>query len=108
MEIHKISEMLRGWYVGNFKPAAYSTETFEVGYLKHKKGEKWDAHYHKAADEINLLVKGRMTIQDVEIGEGDIFILKRYEVANPIYLEDCEIVVIKTVSAPNDKYLVDA
>ena len=57
-------------------------------------------------DEINYLVKGRMTIQNTELNEGDIFIFNPYEIADPIFLEDCTVVIIKTPSVPGDKYVI--
>jgi len=33
---------------------------------------------------------------------GDIFIIEPYEISDPEFLEDCEVVVVKTPSA-NDK-----
>ena len=30
MEIHKIKDMIGGWFVGDFEPTAYKTKDFEV------------------------------------------------------------------------------
>ena len=103
MKIFKLSEMIGGWYVGNFEPTSYAAN-FEVGYKIHKKGEKWDVHYHKDSDEITLLVKGRMKMQDTIIESGEIFVIPKYEIADPVFLEDCFTVVVKTKSNTNDKY----
>ena len=35
---------------------------------------------------------------------GDIFILEPFEIADPEFLEDCDLVIIKTPSLPGDKY----
>jgi len=94
-----------GWFIGNFQPAVLNTDEFEVCYKKHHKGEKWDAHYHAKALEINCLISGRMMIQGVELGAGTIFVIKPFEVADPVFLEDCEVLVVKTPSVPNDKYI---
>lgn len=99
--------MKGGWFVGNFEPSSFQTEQFEVCYKFHEKGEKWETHYHKIATEINYLVKGRMTIQGKELKTGDIFILKPYEIANPIFLEDCTVVIIKTPSSTQDKFVIE-
>ena len=64
-----MKEMKGGWFIGNFEPTAYKTEQFEVCYKHHTKGEKWDAHYHKAGTEINYLVSGKMTIQNKELND---------------------------------------
>ena len=104
MKKTNIKEMFRGWFVGNFEPSAFKTEQFEVGILTHKKDEKWAKHYHKIATEINCLISGKMTINGIEINEGDIFILEPSEPAEPIFLQDCKLVVIKTPSVIGDKY----
>ena len=104
MEIFRIEEMVGGWYAGDFSPAAYKTKDFEICYKKHVKGEEWPKHYHKEADEINYLTSGKMIIQGREINQGDIFILRKNEIADPVFLEDCEVFIVKTPSVPGDKF----
>lgn len=106
MQIYKIDEMKDGWFVGNFKPTSFTSELFEVCYKKHLKGEFWDTHYHEKVHEINLLIKGKMLINDVEINEGDIFVIEPFYVSAPTFLEDCELVIIKTPSIIGDKKIV--
>lgn len=106
MKKQKLTEFKRGWIIGNFNPSILKTEDFEVSIMQHKKGEYWPAHYHKIATEYNVLVKGRMTICNEELEEGDIFILDPHEVANPVFHEDCTIVCVKVPSIPSDKYLL--
>ena len=48
-----------------------------------------------------------MKIQDQIILCGDIFILFPYEIADPEFLEDCELIIIKTPSAGKDKYVIN-
>lgn len=103
MKTFKIKDMTRGWFVGQFSPTAHNAP-FEVGYLKHHKGQFWSPHYHKESTEINLLVKGKMKVNGQEINEGDIFVIDPFEIAEPEFLEDCELVVVKTSSNPEDKY----
>ena len=45
-----------------------------------------------------------MQIQDQILVEGDIFIFSPYEIADPVFLEDCEVLIVKTPSVPGDKY----
>ena len=106
MKIIEISKMHRGWMIGDFLPSVLKTDVFEVGYLTHKKGEKWAKHYHKVATEYNLLIRGSMKVCDQKIDPGQIFIIEPNEVADPIFYEDCEILCIKTPSLPKDKYEV--
>lgn len=100
------SVMFRGWYVGDFEPAAYQTAAFEVGVLEHKKGEVWDAHYHTQSDEINYLLEGEMKLNGVLLTAPIIFVIERNEIADPEFLTDCKLIVIKTPSAPGDKIIV--
>jgi len=92
--------------VGDFAPTAFLTKDFEVCFRTHPKNEKWDHHYHTKTTEINLLTRGKMILQGKEIIEGDIFILYPYEIADPVFLEDCDIVCIKTPSCPDDKIII--
>ena len=102
----KLSKMYRGWFIGDFEPSAYKTKNFEVGYLLHKKGEIWDVHYHKHMVEVNLLIKGKMILNDTELNENDIFVIDKKEIACPIFLEDCYILVVKIPSVPGDKIIL--
>lgn len=106
MDIVKMKDMTGGWFIGDFEPTAYKTSEFEVCLKHHKSGEKWDKHYHKLGTEINYLVEGKMIIQDTELNAGDIFTIHPYEIADPIFLEDCKVLIIKTPSLPGDKYII--
>lgn len=105
MKILKLKDMSNGWFIGGFEPTAYYTKDFEVNYRIHKAGEKWDAHYHTTVTEINLMIKGKMAIQNKILEGGDIFILEPWEIADPIFLEDCEVICVKTPSS-NDKQVI--
>jgi quercetin dioxygenase-like cupin family protein len=104
MKIYNIKDMTRGWFVGDFTPCAYQTSDFEVGLLTHEKDEKWPSHYHKECTEINLLVSGKMKLQDTILSSGDIFVIPPYEIADPIFMEDCKVISIKSSSNPEDKH----
>jgi len=107
MHVHKMLDMKGGWFIGNFSPAVLKTSEFEVCYKEHKKGEQWETHFHKLGTEYNYLAKGKMVIQGMELNAGDIFILKPNEIADPVFLEDCSVVIVKTPSIPGDKYEVE-
>jgi len=107
MNITKLKDYVRGWFIGNFEPSVLKTKDFEVGVLKHTQGEKWLAHYHKSSVEYNVLVNGKMIIQGKELNSGDVFVFEKGEVADPIFLEDCTVVVVKVPSIPNDKFEVE-
>ena len=106
MEIRRIEDFTRGWIIGNFDPSLLKTDKFEVGLLRHKAGEVWPKHYHKVGTEYNILVNGKMIIQDKELKPGDVFVCNPGEVADPIFIEDCTVLVVKVPSIPGDKYEV--
>ena len=99
--------MYKGWFVGNFEPSAFKTELFEVGTTFHPKGSEWDTHYHKKGTEITWLIKGKIRLQDKILETGDIFIINPWEIANPEFLEDSEVLVIKTPSDTKDKFVIE-
>ena len=107
MKITKFSDYKGGWFIGNFDPTAFKTKDFEVCYKHHKKGEKWDTHYHMIGTEINLLIEGEMIIQNTRLEKGDVFIIYPYEVADPVFVTDCTVLIVKTPSVTNDKYVID-
>ena len=80
--------MKGGWFVGNFEPSVFKTKNFEVGYLKH-------------------IVRGRVKVNDEIYSKGDIFIIKPNETVDPLFLEDTEVVIVKTPSIINDKYVIE-
>jgi quercetin dioxygenase-like cupin family protein len=106
MEIRRIEDFTRGWFIGNFDPSLLKTDKFEVGLLSHKAGEVWPKHYHKVATEYNVLVSGRMIIQGKELKSGDVFVFSPGDIADPIFLEDCSVLVVKVPSIIGDKYEV--
>lgn len=105
MKISKLSDMKSGWFVGAFEPTCFYTKDFEVNYRLHPKGQEWDTHYHTLVTEINLLIRGKMTLQNQELNSGDIFIIEPWEVTDPVFLEDCEIICVKVPSG-NDKKII--
>ena len=107
MNLHRLEDMIGGWFVGNFSPTSFTTSDVEVSYKKHPKGQIWDTHYHEKVTEVNLLVRGKMILQGKKLISGDIFTLHPYEIADPEFLEDCEIVCVKLPGITNDKISVN-
>lgn len=101
-----MSDMKSGWFIGDFEPSILRTKDFEVCYKVHPKDSPWPAHYHKIATEYNLLVRGRLRLNDTIVESGTIFVLEPGEIAAPVFLEDCEVIVVKVPSALGDKYEV--
>jgi hypothetical protein len=99
-----LTDFVRGWIIGNFEPNIVKTEKYEVALLTHNKGEKWDFHYHRIADEINFLVEGRMLINERPVEKGSLFVIQKNQLTCPNFLENCKVLCIKVPSIPTDKY----
>ena len=99
-------DYIRGWVIGNFNPSIKKIKEYEIALLLHKKGEIWDFHYHKEAIEINILLTGKMLLNNIEIVQNEIFIIQKNIIACPFFLEDCNILCIKIPSVPGDKIII--
>lgn len=108
MKLSKHKEMIKGWFIGNFKPTLLKTSKFEVGFKNYIKGDYEKAHYHKKAIEITLIATGRVRMNGVEYFSGDIITISRGEATDFEALTDCQTVVIKIPSVRGDKYEVDS
>ena len=106
MIVYNLEDMYKGWFIGDFEPSTFKTNLFEVGTTIHPKGSKWDIHYHKKSIEITWLIKGKIKIQDRILKTGDIFVMYPWEIANPEFLEDSQVLVIKTPSDTTDKFII--
>ena len=96
----------RGWFVGCFPEAAYQSDHTEVCYKIEPAG-LIEAHKHSRCTEIMLIVKGKAKCQGKTFSDGDIFILEPGELNDTEYLEETEVVFVKTPAGGNDKVLVD-
>ena len=103
----RLSQFKGGWFLGGFKPSLLPTKAFEVGFKRHLAGSDWPEHYQETATEYNLLLHGRMSIGKQTFNDGDLFIVKPYQVVKPIFVSDCEVVVVKVPSMPGDRVVVE-
>lgn len=107
MRILNMKDFYRGWFIGDFEPSVLRTPAFEAGVLFHSAGEQWAAHFHKEADEYNILIDGAMKVNGVVIHAGQLFHIEKGEIAIPEFTTDCVILVIKVPSVIGDKYEVN-
>ncbi len=96
----------RGYFIGNFSKALFNTNAFEVSYKYHTKEDKHPIHYHRFTTEFILITKGSVIVNGTTIKSGNIFILEPYMINEIEYLEDVELVIVKTPSLPNDRVLI--
>lgn len=91
----KLSEMTRGWFIGNFSPTLLSTQEIEVGVKNYVAGDKEPCHVHKVATEITVVVSGKISMNGCEYGCGDIIILEPGEKTDFLAITDTTTTVVK-------------
>ena len=105
MKTARLEDMVKGWFVGNFEPTLRRTNDVEVAVKTYSKGDREESHYHKIATEITVIVSGRVKMNGVEYGSGDIIVMEQNESTNFECLEDgTKNVVVKIPGVNNDKY----
>jgi hypothetical protein len=106
MRHDRLETMTKGWFVGDFSPVALSSKACEVAIKHYVAGDHESAHMHKIATEITAIVSGRVRMLGAEWGPGDILTIEPGEATDFLALTDVVTVVVKTPSAPNDKYVL--
>ena len=106
MKTAKLSDMTKGWFVGNFEPTLYKTNDVEVAVKTYAAGAYENKHYHKIATEITVVTKGTIRMNGAEYSVGDIIIMEPNEATDFYAVTDAENVVVKLPGANNDKYEV--
>ena len=106
MNNHNIQDFVRGWIVGDFEPSLVKSKDLEVAIQFYKAGDQEPKHVHKIAREITVIAYGRVTMSGTEYAKGDIVEIPPGVPTDFFAIEDSATVVIKTPSAPSDKYLV--
>lgn len=95
----------RGWYVGDFASAAFRTKDFEACYQTNQRGHAV-SHVHHKITEITLVIRGRVLTNGKIYTAGDIYILEPGDISQTHYLEETEVLTLKTPSIPSDKELL--
>lgn len=107
MKTARLSDMLKGWFVGNFEPTLYQTNDVEVAVKTYCAGDCEAAHYHKIAAELTVIVSGFVRMNGVEYCAGDIIMMDPGEVTDFEAVTDAVNVVVKLPGANDDKYVVE-
>ncbi len=105
MKTAKLSDMTKGWFVGNFEPTLYKTNDVETAVKSYKAGDHEATHYHKIATEITVIISGTVKINGIEYSQGDIIVMEPNETTDFLAVTDSVNVVVKIPGANNDKYL---
>ena len=106
MKIAHLSEMKRGWFIGNFEPSLLKTDDCEVAVKYYRRGDCEEAHLHRIATEYTCIISGRVRMNGSEYGAGDIIVMEPGEATDFECLEDAVNVVVKIPGASHDKYPV--
>jgi len=104
MKTAKLTDMVKGWFVGPFSPTAMRTDSCEVAVKVYRAGDKEAAHFHKIATEVTLVLSGRVRMRGREWESGDIIVLAPGEATDFDALTDSVNVVVKIPGVTNDKY----
>ena len=105
MKQARLSDMVKGWFVGGFTPSAFSTHACEVAVKRYKRGDSEEEHFHRVATEITLVLSGHIRMAGCEWSEGDIIVLEPGESSSFEAITDSVNVVVKVPGALNDKYV---
>jgi len=106
MKLHKLKDMIGGWFVGNFTPSALKTNVVEVAVKEYAAGDVENEHYHKIATEVTVIVEGEVEMKGVKYNSGDILVIDPNESTDFKALTKVINVVVKIPGANNDKYEV--
>lgn len=106
MKVNKMNSMIRGWFVGNFEPSVYRSNEVEVAVKSYHQGDYEVSHYHKVATEITVIISGKVKMNGIEYGEGDIITIEPGEITDFEALTDTQNAVVKIPCASNDKYII--
>ena len=104
LEISRLDDMVKGWFVGDFSPAALRTEAAEVAVKSYEAGDSEDRHMHKIAVEVTLILNGTVEMCGRRLGPGDIIKLSPGEATAFSAITDATTVVVKLPSVIGDKY----
>ncbi len=94
-----------GWFVGDFSPAVIRTGEFEVAVKHYPAGAREPGHHHKVAEEVTVVVTGRVRMCGGIMEAGTVVHLEPGESPGFEALEETLTVVVKRPSVKDDKYL---
>jgi len=105
MQVHKLGEMVGGWFAGQFSPTVMKTGDFEAAVKYYKSGDREPRHHHKVAEEITVVASGSVRMFGRVFRQGEIVHLDPGDSTDFEALEDAITVVVKRPSVAGDKYL---
>jgi quercetin dioxygenase-like cupin family protein len=107
MEVYRLENMVKGWFVGAFSPTVLKTNDCEIAVKRYQQGDYEKNHYHQLATEITVVIEGLITMCGKDWKAGDIIKLAPGEQTDFLAITNAVTVVVKHPGALNDKYLVE-
>lgn len=106
VDVHKLQDMFRGWFVGDFAPTAWESDAFEVAVKHYRAGQREESHYHKVATEITVVVSGDIKIGGEPFKAGDIIVVHPGEAKDFEAVTDAALTIVKVPCVKGDKYTI--
>ena len=106
MQIFNLHDFKGGWIVGDFVPSLFPVEGAEVAIKRYKSGDFDAKHMHKIADEITVVVSGKVSMNGEVYTENDVILIEKGDATDFIAITDAITCVVKVPSVKGDKYLV--
>jgi hypothetical protein len=100
-----LDEMVKGWFIGSFSPAAFNSEACEVAVKHYNAGDREGLHHHKIATEITVIMSGQVRMLGRTWVAGDIIVLSPGTATDFEAMTDAVNVVVKIPGTIDDKYL---
>jgi hypothetical protein len=104
VQIQALSDMVGGWFVGDFEPHVVRSREVEVAIKRYAAGDEDRPHVHRIATEVTAIVSGSAELGGRRLEAGDIARLDPGEAAGFRALTDVVLVAVKLPSARGDKH----
>ena len=105
LERHRISDFIGGWFVGRFSPTLIPSQDVEVAVKYYKAGDHEAEHHHRIAEELTVVVSGRVRMAGEEFEAGEIIRIPPGAATDFAALTDAVTAVVKMPSVAGDKYM---
>lgn len=104
MNIFEEKNLIKGWFIGNFDPSCFTTDSCEVAVKRYKTNDYEPSHHHKVATEITFIVDGYVKMNNITYKKGDIIVIQPNESTDFLAETDAITTVVKVPCVKNDKY----
>jgi hypothetical protein len=102
--VSRLTDMTRGWFVGDFFPTVHPTNDVEVAIQHYPAGSYEAAHYHRIATEITVILQGEAEMFGKVFRDGDIIKIAPGSATDFRAITDVTTVVVKHPGVKDDKY----